>query len=142
MPDVFSPSKRSQVMALIRSGDTKPELAIRQVLHRLGYRYRLHDKGLPGRPDLVLPRYRTVVQVRGCFWHGHTCHDGHLPKSRHEYWVPKLAGNVRRDRRNDRALRRMGWNVVGVWECQCMSKGKLAVQVKRILRQLGATGAS
>jgi DNA mismatch endonuclease (patch repair protein) len=136
MPDVFSPAKRSDVMSRIRSSDTKPEVALRRGLHRLGYRFRLHDRLLPGRPDIVLPKYRTVVQVRGCFWHGHTCHDGHLPKSRHDYWIPKLAGNARRDHRNDRALRRLGWKVVVVWECECATREKIFRQLRRVLRYL------
>src|SRR5687767_5436729 len=134
MADVFSADKRSKVMALIRSKGTKPEMRLRQALHRLGYRYALHTTDLPGRPDIVLRRYRTAIQVRGCFWHGHTCSDGHVPKSRLSYWAPKLQGNQTRDDRSDRALRRLGWRVLVVWECQCMTPRSLDRQVARITR--------
>lgn len=136
MADVFSPKQRSRLMAKIRSVDTKLELRLRHVLHSLGYRYRLHVKGLPGKPDIVLPKYETAIQIRGCFWHGHTCLDGHIPKSRKEYWVPKLNGNKRRDARNDRKLRALGWKVIVVWECRCSSASKLEAQIARIVRIL------
>jgi DNA mismatch endonuclease (patch repair protein) len=135
MVDVFSPEKRSAVMSAIRSKDTKPEIAIRSELHRLGYRFRLHVIDLPGKPDLVLPKYSTAIQVRGCFWHGHTCPDGHLPKSRQDYWIPKLAKNKERDCQNDSKLRRLGWSLLIVWECQC-SLTNMPKTIKRIKRHL------
>ena len=119
MTDVFSSEKRSQIMRQVRSADTRPELVVRSALHRLGFRFRLHDRNLPGTPDIVLPKYRTVIQVRGCFWHLHECARRRLPKSRKRYWLPKLEANKRRDARNDRRLRRMGWKVITVWECRC-----------------------
>lgn len=137
MADVFTSRKRSEVMSKIRSKDTAPELAIRRALHRRGLRYVLHDKRYPGRPDIVFPRQRVAVQVRGCFWHGHSCIDGHQPKSRRGYWGPKLLGNKRRDRRNDRALRALGWKVLSVWDCDCQRKQELPKVLNRILRQLG-----
>jgi DNA mismatch endonuclease (patch repair protein) len=109
---------RSAMMSRIRSKDTKPEMLVRKALHRLGFRFRLHVPDLPGRPDIVLPKYLTIVQVKGCFWHGHTCRDGRLPKSNREYWVPKLLRNKERDISNDRKLRRMGWSVRNLWECR------------------------
>ena len=135
MADVFSAEKRSAVMSAIRSKDTKPEIAIRSALHRLGYRFRLHVSTMPGRPDIVLPRYATAIQIRGCFWHGHTCPDGHLPNSRRDYWIPKLSKNQNRDRRNDSKLRRSGWSLLIVWECQC-TPSKLSKTIKRIERHL------
>ncbi|WP_423379858.1 very short patch repair endonuclease [Burkholderia sp. LMG 32019] len=134
MTDVFSPEKRSAVMAAIRSENTKPEIAVRSALHRLGYRFRLHVNSLPGRPDILLPRHSIAIQVRGCFWHGHSCADGRLPNSRPEYWLPKLAGNKARDRRNDRKLRALGWSVIVVWECQTNTGRKLTSTVARIER--------
>lgn len=122
MPDVFDSRQRSEVMSRIRSKDTKPELLIRRALHKRGFRYRLHDRQLPGRPDIVLPRYRTVIQVRGCFWHQHPdpgCVDSRLPGSRRDYWVPKLEKNVARDKANDERLGAAGWKVLVVWECAC-----------------------
>ena len=102
---------RSMMMSRIRSKDTKPEMLVRKALHRLGFRFRLHVRDLPGRPDIVLPKYGVVIQVKGCFWHGHTCRDGRLPKSNRGYWVPKLLGNKERDIYNERKFRRMGWSV-------------------------------
>lgn len=109
---------RSEMMSRIRSKDTKPEILVRKALHRLGFRFRLHVRVLPGRPDIVLPKYRVIIQVKGCFWHGHTCRDGRLPKSNRGYWVPKLLRNKQRDISNDRKLRRMGWSVRNFWECR------------------------
>jgi DNA mismatch endonuclease (patch repair protein) len=132
--DVFTPEKRSEVMSLIRGKDTKPELAVRSILHRMGYRFRLHRKNLPGKPDIVLPRYRTVVFVHGCFWHQHDgCPDGHPPKSRKEFWLKKLDGNKARDKRNLAALSEAGWRVIVIWECEL--KPKLLGSLKNKLRQ-------
>ncbi len=121
MPDVFTPEKRSAVMACIRGRDTKPELALRSMLHRHGYRFTVHgphNKSLPGRPDLVLPKHRTVVFVHGCFWHGHeNCPAFRLPGSRSAWWRAKIEGNRARDLRNENALRARGWHVVTIWEC-------------------------
>ena len=109
---------RSVMMSRIRSKDTKPEMLVRKALNRLGFRFRLHGRDLPGRPDIVLPKYQVIIQVKGCFWHGHTCIDGRMPKSNREYWVPKLLRNKERDISNDRKLRRMGWSVRNLWECR------------------------
>lgn len=122
MSDIVSKSKRSEIMGAIRAKDTKPEVRLRKALFGAGFRYRLHDHRLPGKPDLVFPRYNTVVQVRGCFWHQHSCRDGHIPKSGVRYWKPKLRSNVERDIRNDKALVSLGWNVIVVWECGLRSK--------------------
>jgi DNA mismatch endonuclease (patch repair protein) len=135
MADVFSVEKRSAVMRAIRSKDTKPEMAIRSALHRMGFRFKLHSRKLPGKPDVVLPRFATAIQVRGCFWHGHTCADGRVPKSRFEYWGPKLAANKRRDKKNDASLRKLGWSVLVVWECRC-SGYALDQSVARIIKHL------
>jgi DNA mismatch endonuclease (patch repair protein) len=109
---------RSAMMSRIRSKDTLPEMLVRKTLHRLGFRFRLHVRDLPGRPDIVLPKCQLIIQVKGCFWHGHTCRDGRLPKSNREYWVPKLLRNKERDISNERKLRRMGWSVRTLWECR------------------------
>src|SRR5258707_1318924 len=111
--DSVSAVRRSEIMARIRSKDTKPEMLVRRMLHGLGYRYALHRRDLPGAPDLVFPARRKVILVHGCFWHQHKkCVDGRLPKSREDYWEPKLMRNVDRDRRNASKLRRDGWKVV------------------------------
>jgi DNA mismatch endonuclease (patch repair protein) len=109
---------RSAMMSRIRSKNTKPEMLVRKALHRLGFRFRLHLRDLPGSPDIVLPKYGTVIQVKGCFWHSHTCRDGRLPKSNRVYWVPKLLRNRERDKSNERKLRRLGWSVRNLWECR------------------------
>ncbi|MGD0546712.1 MAG: very short patch repair endonuclease [Terracidiphilus sp.] len=117
-------AERSAMMSRIRSKDTKPELLVRKSLHSLGFRFRLHVRGLPGHPDIVLPKYRTIIQVKGCFWHGHTCRDGRLPNSNRGYWVPKLLRNKQRDTSNDRKLRRMGWSVHNLWECRIYARSQ------------------
>jgi DNA mismatch endonuclease (patch repair protein) len=116
MADTLTRAKRSEVMARIRGKDTQPELAVRRALHRLGFRFRLHVMSLPGRPDIVLPKFRTVLQVRGCFWHAHHCLGGRVPPGK--YWSEKLARNQARDRRTDRRLRTLGWQVRTIWECR------------------------
>lgn len=121
MADVFSPEKRSEVMSRIRGQDTKPELALRSMLHRLGYRFTVKgvkNRSLPGRPDLVLAKFQTVIFVHGCFWHGHEgCAHFRLPKSRRKWWTAKIEGNRARDTRNENELRALGWHVVTIWEC-------------------------
>lgn len=120
MTDVFTPEKRSFVMARIRSKDTKPEMMIRRGLHALGYRFRLHRKDLPGCPDIVLSRYRTVIFVHGCFWHSHEgCRLAATPHSNEEFWSRKLVGNRQRDARNKGQLEAAGWRILVIWECAC-----------------------
>lgn len=117
-------------MAAVKSKDTKPELAVRRALHRLGFRYRLSANDLPGRPDIVLPRFRRVVFVNGCFWHGHDCPGGSLPSSNTEYWRAKQQRNMRRDASSVAALRAGSWRVTVIWECH------LADDTKRLLKAL------
>ncbi|MER8536675.1 DNA mismatch endonuclease Vsr [Mesorhizobium sp. M1005] len=108
-------------MARVGKKDTKPEMVVRRLVHAMGYRYRLHRKDLPGSPDIVLPRFRKVIEVRGCFWHHHAdpaCTRARIPKSRQDYWIPKLERNARRDAENERLLRAIGWEVLAVWECE------------------------
>lgn len=105
-------------MSRIRSVNTRPEIAVRSILHRLGYRFRLHRKDLPGRPDIVLPRHRKIVLVHGCFWHGHTCRLASKPKSNEGYWSTKIQANRARDARNLEALTQQGWSVLELWECE------------------------
>jgi DNA mismatch endonuclease (patch repair protein) len=119
--DVFTPQKRSEVMSRIRGRNTKPELALRSMLHRFGYRFTVNgpkNKQLPGKPDIILPKYRTVIFVHGCFWHGHEdCPHFRLPKSRRAWWTAKIMGNRQRDLLNENTLRGQGWHVVTIWEC-------------------------
>lgn len=115
--DIWSKKKRSAVMAKIRSLDTKPEWLVRRYLFSRGYRYRKNVKGLPGTPDIVLRKYGIVIFIHGCFWHGHEV-DGHIPHSNSQYWREKIERNKQRDAKNKEALKRMGWRVMTVWECQ------------------------
>ncbi len=132
--DKLSPQARSENMRRIRSRDMKPELAVRRLVHSLGYRYRLHRSDLPGKPDLVFVSRQKVIFVHGCFWHQHTrCIDGKLPQSRQEYWVPKLHKNKERDRRNLRRLRRSGWKCLVVWECQTKDSNKISARILSFL---------
>lgn len=113
-------------MSGIRGKDTKPEIVVRKLLHSKGFRFRLHRKDLPGRPDIVLPKYRTAILVHGCFWHGHDdCHLFRLPHSRTEFWQEKIAGNQARDRRNIRLLHEDGWRTLEIWECALKGKSRL-----------------
>ncbi|MFI5093527.1 MAG: very short patch repair endonuclease [Candidatus Acidiferrales bacterium] len=131
MADIVSTDRRSENMRRIRSKGTKPEIAVRRLAHSLGHRFRLHRSTLPGKPDLVFPTTKKIVEVRGCFWHQHPgCIDSHIPKSRIDYWGPKLEKNVRRDRRNVRALRKLGWDVLVIWECEVRPARYLTLKAK------------
>lgn len=126
MTDVFSQEKRSQIMAAVRSHDTKPERKVRSIVHRMGYRYRLHDTKLPGKPDIVLKRHRKVIFVHGCFWHQHPgCKYADRPTSNTSYWNQKLDRNVERDAANLRKLGELGWKVLVIWECETRNVEKL-----------------
>ena len=141
MVDFLSPSERSERMSRIRSSNTSPELALRRALHALGFRFRLHRKDLPGRPDIVLPRYSTVVFVHGCFWHRHAgCKVASTPKSNTEFWVEKFNRNVARDNRSSESLKAQGWKVIVTWECELGSGRKAAEAALRIVREI-RTGA-
>ncbi|CAN5314774.1 very short patch repair endonuclease [soil metagenome] len=119
MTDVFTPEHRSRVMATVKGKNTKPELAVRRLLHQLGARFRLHRRDLPGAPDIVLPRRRLAIFVHGCFWHGHDCARGaRVPKQNRDYWLGKVGRNRARDIANRAALEASGWRVETVWECE------------------------
>jgi DNA mismatch endonuclease (patch repair protein) len=129
MIDKVSPEVRSRIMASIKGKDTKPEMAIRKNLHSLGFRYRLHVKELPGRPDIVLPKYNAIILVNGCFWHGHGCHFSRRKSIRSEYWLKKIPKNMERDERNKKQLRELGWRIATVWECAIFGKTKIPLRV-------------
>ncbi|QJD59967.1 DNA mismatch endonuclease Vsr [Pseudomonas sp. gcc21] len=124
MTDVVSSEKRSQMMSGIRSKNTGPEMIVRRELHARGFRYRLHAKELPGKPDLVFPRYRCVVMVHGCFWHGHDCHLFKLPGTRVDFWLAKINRNRQRDIEVREALQAQSWRVLEVWECDLRASKK------------------
>lgn len=132
--DRLSESRRSANMRVIRSRDTRPEIAVRQMVHALGYRFRLHRKDLPGKPDLVFPGLGKVIFVHGCFWHQHSsCREGRLPGSRVDYWGPKLARNQERDREHLANLNQMGWHSLVIWECETEDKPKLTQRLGAFL---------
>ena len=133
MVDRLTPERRSRLMARIGSRNTLPELRVRSLLHRLGYRFRLHRRDLPGTPDIVLPRFGKAIFVHGCFWHGHVCKVGKMPKSRKDYWGPKLIANRERDARKRRQLTAHGWRSLVVWECETKDEQRLARKLKRFL---------
>ncbi len=136
MTDIYEPRKRSEIMSRIRGRGTKPELIVRRIAHRLGFRYRLHRKDLPGRPDIVFPRHRAVIMVHGCFWHRHPgCKLASNPKTRESFWKSKLEENVARDRRNEAALRDLGWRVMVIWQCETKDLEGVAARIKSFLLQ-------
>ena len=133
MADVFSKEKRSWVMSRVRSKDTKPELAVRRLVHSLGFRYRLHRRNLPGCPDMVFAGRNKVIFVHGCFWHGHECSAATLPASNREYWEAKQTRNMSRDKANLRELRKAGWRCMVIWECQIRNSKSLAGRITNFL---------
>lgn len=135
MADTFTKQKRSEVMSRIRSGNTKPEIRVRSFLHRLGFRFSLRAAKLPGKPDIVLKKYKTFVFVHGCFWHlcPH-CKGGRIPKSNLTYWEEKLTKNKKRDRKNEDALLHLGWKVLIVWECQSKTEQSLAQSLSTLIK--------
>ena len=135
--DSISQEKRSWVMAQVKGRDTKPEKAVRSLLHSMGCRFRLQRKDLPGKPDIVLPKYRTAIFVHGCYWHRHDCPNGQrCPKSRLDFWLPKLEGNRERDIKNQALLRAQGWNVLVIWECQLRDINALQENVRAFLNDV------
>ena len=134
--DTLSQQERSERMSRVRGKDTKPELVVRRLVHRLGFRYRLHSRELPGKPDLVFARLKCVIFVHGCFWHRHVgCPLCRLPKSRLDFWKAKLEGNRKRDSRNQRKLRKDGWRLMVVWECQLAELERLERRILEFLSQ-------
>lgn len=131
--DVISREKRSEIMRAIKGKNTKPEIAVRKLLHSLGYRFRLHGKALPGSPDLVFASRKKAIFVHGCFWHGHACKRNRRPNSNQAYWMEKAANNKRRDARVKRALTKMGWKHHTVWECGLKKPALLAKRLQRFL---------
>lgn len=132
--DSVSPARRSEIMGRVRSRDTVPEMLVRRLTHALGYRYRLHDKNLPGKPDLVFRSRRKVIFVQGCFWHRHPgCALARPPKSREDFWLPKLEANHQRDLKAETALQEKGWAVLTIWECELGDTDKLKDKIKGFL---------
>lgn len=133
MTDTLSPDQRSERMGRIRAKGSKPEMKVRRLVHAMGYRYRLHRSDLPGKPDLVFSGRRKVIFVHGCFWHRHDCHLGRLPKSRLDFWLPKLEANSRRDEEVGARLSALGWRYLVVWECEVGHDLDLGERIKNFL---------
>lgn len=141
MADFVSPEKRSKIMRGVKQSDTKPEMRVRRALHALGYRFKLHRKDLPGRPDIVLPLYRLAIMVHGCFWHQDAgCKDRRRPASNEGYWGPKLDRNIERDREKSEALVALGWKVDTIWECETKDAADLEKRLVSILPPKRRTG--
>lgn len=132
--DVQSPEARSQQMAKVRSKNTKPEITVRRLVYSLGYRYRLHANSLPGKPDLVFASRKKIIFVHGCFWHRHeNCRLATTPSSKQEYWLPKFARNIERDKVSEEKLKKLGWDIFIIWECQLKDIDQLAEKVQIFL---------
>jgi DNA mismatch endonuclease Vsr len=131
MKDKFSKEKRSEIMSKIRKTNTKPELLVRKYLFSKGLRFRIYNRKLIGNPDIVFPKYKTVVFINGCFWHAHNnCKLNRMPKSNTDYWIPKILKNVERDKRNKKELKHLGWNVLIIWECELSSQQREKTLIK------------
>jgi DNA mismatch endonuclease (patch repair protein) len=136
MADRLTPQERSRNMSRVKGRDTKPELLVRSIVHRLGYRFRLHGKRLPGSPDVVLPRHRKVIFVHGCFWHGHSgCRRAARPSTNREFWDRKIDGNIARDASNLEALRQAGWEVLVIWQCAMKDREHLKHTLSEFLSE-------
>ena len=136
MSDVHSKQVRSYNMSQIKGKNTKPEILVRKFLHSNGFRYKLHDKKLPGKPDIVLPKYKTVIEVQGCYWHGHkNCKYYKLPKSNTEFWKKKIKSNISRDIQNENKLRELGWGLIVIWECD-LKRDKTEKTLRSLIEKL------
>ena len=142
MVDRLTPGQRSWNMSRIRSTNTKPEKIVRSILHSMGYRFRLHRRELPGEPDVVLPRYKTVIFIHGCFWHRHQgCKYKTTPKTNSEFWKQKFMSNVKRDQKNQRRLRETGWNVIALWQCELRDVRNTALKLSKALKSVSGRGS-
>lgn len=135
MADTRTPEQRRRIMQSVGTKDTTPELIVRRLLHRMGYRFRLHRKDLPGKPDIVLPSRKKIIFVHGCFWHYHGCRYGRLPKSRLEYWASKLERNKQRDIQVIQSLERLGWSTLTIWQCEIKNPDLLVLNLNNFLTE-------
>ncbi|MBS1519875.1 MAG: DNA mismatch endonuclease Vsr [Bacteroidetes bacterium] len=139
--DIWSKDKRSDVMSRIRSKNTKPEIDLRSYLHAAGFRFRIHRKDLPGKPDIVLPKYKTVIFVHGCFWHYHAdCNEGRIPSSNSKFWQTKLSKTIERDLSHQAALTAAGWQVIIIWECELEGKQRLEQTLRSLIDKIKSYG--
>lgn len=138
--DTRTPEQRRRIMQSVKTKDTGPEVAVRKILFAMGYRYRLHGKDLPGKPDIVLPGRRKAIFVHGCYWHGHECSKGKLAKSRADYWAPKIETNRARDARNLQDLQALGWKTLVVWQCELSETERLGRRLKAFVQGIAKSG--
>ncbi|MBN1803304.1 MAG: DNA mismatch endonuclease Vsr [Candidatus Lokiarchaeota archaeon] len=136
MPDIFSRDKRSQIMSRITGKDTKPEIRVRKYLFLKGFRYRKNDKRYSGKPDIVLPKYRTIIFINGCFWHGHYCKKGKLPETRKNFWKSKIQKNKTRDKKVYATLKKQNWKVIVIWTCQISTNDKFEKLMLKIIERI------
>ncbi len=137
MVDIFHKKKRSDIMSRIKGKNTKPEILVRSLLHVMGYRFRLHKKNLPGKPDIVLKKYKSVVFVHGCYWHRHSCNRGQsMPKTNEKFWEKKFQGTIKRDMITKKLLQDAGWKVIVVWQCELTNQEKLCRRLKHELQKI------
>jgi len=136
MTDIYSKNKRSRIMSKISGKETKYEILVRKLLFEKGFRYRKNDKRLPGRPDIVLPKYKTIIFIHGCFWHGHHCKAAKLPETNKEFWENKINSNIERDKNNQLVLRKLGWKIIIIWQCELKNKKMITEKLKEIERKI------
>ena len=136
MSDIFSSQKRSDIMSKIGGKNTKPEILVRKFLFSKGFRYRINVKTLPGKPDIVLPKYKTVIFINGCFWHGHNCKKGKLPSSNIDFWKEKISNNKSRDDKNSDLLIKLGWKVIIIWQCEISNVNNREIRLEFLLEEL------
>jgi len=134
MVDIFTTDKRSEIMSRIKNRDTAPEIKVRSIIHRMGYRFRLHRKDLPGNPDIVFPKHKKIIFVNGCFWHGHkNCIRSKRPSSNKNFWDQKIDKNITRDKNIRKALNKSGWKVLVIWQCEINDINKLEVKIANFM---------
>ena len=136
MSDIFSSQKRSDIMSKISGKNTKPEILVRKFLFSKGFRYRINVKTLPGKPDIVLPKYKTIIFVNGCFWHGHNCKKGKLPSSNTDFWKEKISNNKSRDDKNSDLLVKLGWKVIIIWQCEISKIDNRTIILNKLLEDI------
>jgi DNA mismatch endonuclease (patch repair protein) len=136
MADIYSKSKRSDIMSHISGKETKPEILVRKFLFANGFRFRKNVKDLPGKPDIVLLKYKTVIFIHGCFWHGHTCKRGTLPTTNVEFWETKIGGNVERDKQNVLELKKQGWKIIVIWQCEIKNITLINTRLDKLINDI------